>query len=207
MPAPLRNENLLEDESKGIHMSTSQEQASEQAPPSAKKPGLRELFHLSVVQAMETMDGLKPQKGTRSKINAALLGGVCVALLIVLITVHQLDSSLMVAIDALAVAIPPLAWGFLSSTERIDRTAPRWRMLAAIAFGAQVVETLGQIAVAVALGATLNHFSGLALQLYLLAILLTFVGVPVFAFISLFISALVASRKPTPSEPGKTSET
>jgi hypothetical protein len=55
----------------------------------------------------------------------------------------------VIPLIAFALAIPPLAWGFLNASYKVKHDVHGWRILEAILTGAWVAETFGEIAVVV----------------------------------------------------------
>lgn len=170
-----------------------QSQEFDQPPeqPKQRKVSYREILRASVADAKRVVGNLNTHADSnrRAKVDAALLGGVCIALLIAFLNLQHLDAFLIAAIAAFALAIPFLVMGLLAPTG-VNSDVPGWRLVAALVIGAWVVEGLGQLAVAIGVGAILGHFSNLALTLYVAAIVFIVVIVPMLCFIGLFIYAL-----------------
>ncbi len=111
---------------------------------------------------------------------------------------------MVIPLIAFALAIPPLAWGFLNASYKVKHDVHGWRILEAILTGAWVAETFGEIAVVVGVYGIIAHLSFLALAAFTAAIVLVVTGVPFLSFIGLIIYAMVQynkqQKKPASSE-------
>src|SRR5712692_5624155 len=118
------------------------DQSSQQ--PKQDKATFKEMFQSSVTDAKRIVRSLNTHTDSRqrAKVDGALLGGVCIALLVAFLNIQHIDASLSVAIAAFAIAIPFLVMGFLLPSG-VSSDVPGWRLLAALVVGTWVAEGLG----------------------------------------------------------------
>ena len=148
--------------------------------------------HQSIASMLKesTADTLKVMESTeivtgrpRHIVDAALLGTCIVFLAAMLgLSQKQIDTTLTIALVAFAFAIPLLACGFMNAFTKVKHDVPHWRVLEAILIGAEIAETVGEIAVTVGVYEVIAHLSLLALSAFQAAFVLAVVGVPFLSF-------------------------
>jgi len=157
---------------------------------------IAQMFKESVTEGRKVMESTEEITGSnRQIVNVGLLG-TCIVFFAAMLGMqkNQIDTPLTTALIAFAVAIPMLVYGFTYASHKANPT-PGWRLLVALQAGSVIIETFGQLAVAVGVLAIIAHLSLIALQASLLTIILVVVIGFTGSFVGLIIYAMAQYKK------------
>jgi hypothetical protein len=142
----------------------------------------------SVVEGRKVLESTEAVTGSSRQIVDAGFLGTCIVFFAAMLGLqqNQIDAPLTTALVAFAVAIPMLVYGFTYASRKAN-PVPGWRLLVALQAGSSIIETFGQIAVAVGVFAIIAHLSFIAFKASLFASIL----VPVIGFSGSFVGLII----------------
>lgn len=158
--------------------------------PAANKgsQSITQIFKESVAEGRKVVESTEAVTGSSRQIVDAGFLGTCIVFFAAMLGLqqNQIDAPLTTALVAFAVAIPMLVYGFTYASRKAN-PAPGWRLLVALQAGSSIIETFGQIAVAVGVFAIIAHLSFIALKASIFASIL----VPVIGFSGSFVGLII----------------
>ncbi len=142
----------------------------------------------SVVEGRKVLESTEAVTGSSRQIVDAGFLGTCIVFFAAMLGLqqNQIDAPLTTALVAFAVAIPMLVYGFTYASRKAN-PAPGWRLLVALQAGSSIIETSGQLAVAVGVFAIIAHLSFIAFKASIFASIL----VPVIGFSGSFVGLII----------------
>lgn len=144
----------------------------------------------------------------RQIVDGGLLG-ICIAVLIALLSMQQkdIDAYLSTALIAIVIAIPILAYGFLCTFYKKPRIVPHSgpsNLFAAMLVGAWIAEGIGWIAAYIGISFVIWHISFLAFIAFISASVFVF---PIIPFLSTIGLVAVYAVRESKKQGGKQHET
>ncbi len=146
------------------------EQPNDPKPDPKPKPSVWDIYRVSRAEALNIVNNMREVRGRPRQIVTGALLGVCIVFLIALVGAQRLDTPLVVASVAFAVALPFLGVDFIVASQDFKPNLSVF-MVHVLKFAAFVVcEVLGALSVVVGIGAVLWHLGGAAVIAALVAL-------------------------------------